>query len=125
MSSYGSYIAACGFTYNGPKGQLGFAPKINPENFKAVFTSAQGWGSLQQIRTETSQTNTLKIAYGKLTIQEIAVELPIEKTAKTIKVTVNSQTVDSTMKKVGNNTIVLLDSVELVKNDIISIIIKL
>jgi hypothetical protein len=80
---------------------------------------------LQQIRTETSQTNTLKIAYGKLTIQEIAVELPIEKTAKTIKVTVNSQTVDSTMKKVGNNTIVLLDSVELVKNDIISIIIKL
>jgi len=125
MASYGAYIAACGFTYNGPKGQLGFAPKLNPENFRAAFTSAQGWGSLQQIRTETSQTNMLKIAYGTLTVQEVSVELPIEKTARTIKVTVNDQTLDSTIKKVGNTTIALFDRVELVKNDMISITIKL
>jgi len=125
MASYGAYIAACGFTYNGPKGQLGFAPKLNPENFRAAFTSAQGWGSLQQIRTETSQTNMLKIAYGTLTVQEVSVELPIEKTARTIKVTVNDQMLDSTIKKVGNTTIALFDRVELVKNDMISITIKL
>ncbi len=125
MASYGAFIAACGFTYNGPKGQLGFAPKINPENFRAAFTSSQGWGSLQQIRTETSQTNTIKIAYGTLTVQEVAVELPKEKTSGTIKVTVNSQTMDSTIKKVGNTTVALFDRVELVKNDVLSITIKL
>lgn len=125
MASYGAFIAACGFTYNGPKGQLGFAPKITPENFKAAFTSSQGWGSSQQIRTKTSQTNVLKIAYGTLMLQELAVELPIGKTARTIKVTVNDQTLDSTIKKVGNTTIALFDRVELVKNDVISIAIEI
>jgi hypothetical protein len=44
MASYGTFITACGFEYHGPKGQISFAPKIHPENFKAPFTSAEGWG---------------------------------------------------------------------------------
>ena len=32
-------------TYHGPKRELGFAPKIHPEDFKCAFTTAEGWGS--------------------------------------------------------------------------------
>ena len=47
MSSYGCLVAACGFEYHGPKGVLGFAPKLSPENFRAPFTVAQGWGTFR------------------------------------------------------------------------------
>jgi len=125
MASYGAFIAACGFTYNGPKGQLGFAPKINPENFKAAFTGAEGWGSIEQIRTANSQINTLKIAYGKLVIQQIEVSLPEEKRVSDIKVTLNSELVDATIKKVDNKTIVLFNSIKLIQNDMITVAIKI
>ena len=30
MASYGVFLAACGFEYHGPRGHLGFAPRITP-----------------------------------------------------------------------------------------------
>ncbi|MDQ2864131.1 MAG: GH116 family glycosyl-hydrolase [Bacteroidota bacterium] len=48
MASHGTFISACGFTYHGPKGHIGFSPKLTPENFKAPFTVAEGWGTYSQ-----------------------------------------------------------------------------
>ena len=75
MASYGAYIAAFGFTYNRPKGQIVFAPKLNPEIFKSAFTATNGWGSLQQTKTANSQTNSLKMEYGTLAIRQIEISL--------------------------------------------------
>ncbi len=119
MASYGAFIAACGFTYNGPKGQIGFDPKVNPENFKAAFTATEAWGSLQQTRTATSQTNSLKIAFGKLMIQQIELSLPEGKTALSLKVSLNNQPLEASFKKVENKTIVLFESQKLIGNDAI------
>ncbi|MCL6260129.1 GH116 family glycosyl-hydrolase [Aquiflexum sp. TKW24L] len=124
MASYGAFIAACGYTYNGPKGQLGFAPKMNPENFKAAFISAEGWGSICQTRTATSQTNTVKMAQGKLHVQELEVALPEGKSATSIEFTLNHKSVDATVKKEGNKTIVIFESVGLMENDRIAAVIK-
>ncbi len=35
MASYGVFLAACGFEYHGPKGHLGFAPRLAPDDFRA------------------------------------------------------------------------------------------
>jgi len=40
MMGYGVYLAACGYEYHGPRGHLGFAPRIHPENFRCAFTHA-------------------------------------------------------------------------------------
>lgn len=109
MASYGTFRTACGYTYNGPKGQLGFAPKLNPENFKAAFAATSGWGSLQQTRTTTSQTNTLKIKYGKLVIQQIEVALAEGKVTSEIRVMLNSELIDASFKNVQNKTLVFLN----------------
>lgn len=124
MASYGAFIAACGFTYNGPKGQIGFAPKVNPENFKAAFTAAEGWGSLHQTRTETSQTNTIKIVYGKLKIQQIELALPNGKVASDIKVTVNTKPVETSFKIVEDKMLVTFERQELKEKDKVSVVIK-
>ena len=121
MASYGAFIAACGFTYNGPKGQIGFAPKVNPENFKAAFTATEGWGSLQQTRTATSQTNTIKLEYGKLAIQQIEVSLPTGKLASSITVAVNKKPIESSFTNVEDKTVVVFANQELKENDLISI----
>ncbi|NUS00745.1 MAG: hypothetical protein HOV67_36460, partial [Kribbellaceae bacterium] len=44
MMGYGTYLAACGYEHHGPRGHLGFAPRIQPENFRGAFTTAEGWG---------------------------------------------------------------------------------
>ena len=72
MSSYGAFVAASGFKYHGPKGILGFNPKINPENFKSAFITAEGWGSFTQKRSRGEQINTLKIRYGTINLCEIS-----------------------------------------------------
>lgn len=125
MASYGAFIAACGFTYNGPKGHLGFAPKVNPENFKAAFTATDGWGSLQQTRTETAQTNSIKIAFGTLRLQQIEVVLPEGKGAKKMMVTVNNKFLKASFKNTEDKTIVVFENQELKENDLISVTVTL
>ncbi|HTE34288.1 MAG TPA: GH116 family glycosyl-hydrolase, partial [Chryseolinea sp.] len=76
MASYGTFITACGFTHHGPKGIIGFAPKLSPNNFKAPFTTALGWGTYAQVRKGKQQEHSLSLKYGKLMLREIIVEKP-------------------------------------------------
>ncbi len=91
MASYGVFLAACGFEYHGPKRHIGFAPKLTPENFKAAFTSAEGWGSLSQSRTDKAQTNRIEVKWGGLRLRTLAFELPPGATLKTATVLAGSK----------------------------------
>ena len=48
MASYGVFLAACGYEHHGPKRHLAFAPRLSPEDFRAAFTTAEGWGTFSQ-----------------------------------------------------------------------------
>ncbi len=84
MASYGVYLAACGFEYHGPKGHMGFAPRLTPENFKCAFTSAEGWGSFGQKFEGGRHEAEIAVRWGRLKLQTIALENAAAHSAKVL-----------------------------------------
>ncbi|MDW8366979.1 MAG: GH116 family glycosyl hydrolase, partial [Abditibacteriales bacterium] len=76
MSSYSLLLAASGFNYDAASGSLSFAPRLTPINFKAFFTTASGWGSFSQQKTQDATRSTISIKYGSLTLNHLTLELP-------------------------------------------------
>ncbi|MGD0092310.1 MAG: GH116 family glycosyl-hydrolase [Planctomycetota bacterium] len=76
MASYGVFLAACGYEHHGPKGHLGFAPRLTPEDFRVAFTTAEGWGTFTQKREGQSQRETIELKSGKLRLKTLAFALP-------------------------------------------------
>ena len=76
MASYGVFLAACGFEYHGPKGHLGFAPRLTPENFKAPFTGAAGWGTYSQQFQVSSFRSQVSLKWGTLRLKTLALAVP-------------------------------------------------
>ncbi len=69
------FLAASGFEYHGPNGHLGFAPRIQPEQFKAAFTAAEGWGTFSQQAGPTGYHAEVAVKWGKLRLRSLSVEL--------------------------------------------------
>jgi len=96
MAVYGVFTAVCGFEYHGPKGHIGFAPRLTPENFKAAFTSAEGWGTFTQKTEGAMQYETIEVKWGQLRLRSLAFAALAGKTPQSVKVIVNDQPVEGT-----------------------------
>lgn len=107
MASYGTFITACGFEYHGPKGYMRFAPKWDKENFKAPFTSAEGWGTYKQQKTGSKQTHTLALKYGSLTLKRLSFETLFEKKIDTISARLAGRQIPLTFKQEGQQLSIL------------------
>ncbi|MEI2722084.1 MAG: GH116 family glycosyl hydrolase [Verrucomicrobiota bacterium] len=109
MASYGVFIAACGFEYHGPKGRIGFSPRLTPEDFKAPFTAAEGWGSFSQIRTDKTQTNRIALKWGGLRVKTLAFELPPAATLSAATVAVGAKQIPAKAIQTGQRVELTLD----------------
>lgn len=74
MASYGVFLAACGYQYHGPSGKLGFAPRLQPENFRAAFTTAEGWGTYSQKIENGRLAASLELKWGRLRLTSLGLE---------------------------------------------------
>ncbi|MGD8500504.1 MAG: GH116 family glycosyl hydrolase [Phycisphaerales bacterium] len=88
MASWGVYTALAGYEYHGPKGHLGFAPKITSEDFRAAFTAAEGWGTFAQKRDGKTQRERIELRWGRLNLKSLAFTVPED--FRSVKVTVAS-----------------------------------
>jgi len=95
MASFGVYLAACGYEYHGPKGVLGFAPRLRPEDFRAAFTAAEGWGTFSQRRTTGKQTEQIHLKYGSLRVRHLRFQLPEGARSRTVTAAVDGQVVNA------------------------------
>ena len=84
LASWGVLLALENYSYDGPAGQLGFAPKINSGHFQSFFTAAEGWGNISQTRTSKSQLNEVWLRYGKLRLSSL--RLQPERTPVTVRI---------------------------------------
>jgi hypothetical protein len=108
MASYGVFVAACGFTYHGPRGHLGFAPRLTLADFRAAFTTAQGWGTFSQHRGQEAHNATIALKWGKLRLRTLALAVTAKKTPETVKVAVNGNPVQATPVWQGNRVQIVL-----------------
>jgi hypothetical protein len=109
MASYGVFLGLCGFQYHGPKGHLGFAPRITPENFRAAFTGAEGWGTISQTRADHAQTNRVALKWGRLAVGTLAFELPEGATLREASLAVAGRPVGAEARQDDRRVIVTLN----------------
>jgi len=92
MASYGVYMAACGLEVHGPKGHIGFAPRIGAANFKAAFTAAEGWGAFSQTVKGGRTHAAIAVAYGKVRLKTLALSsMSTVSRSKGVKVKLNGK----------------------------------
>jgi non-lysosomal glucosylceramidase len=108
MASYGLFTAACGYEYHGPKGYLAFAPRVTPEDFRAAFTSAEGWGRFSQKITGLQQTASLEIKWGKLRLKTLG--LAVKAAPASVRVQVNGQAVPASSQFKEGRVLVTFDT---------------
>ena len=106
MASYGVYLAACGYEYHGPKGHLGFAPRLSPEQFRAAFTAAEGWGTYRQSRAEGTLSAGVLVKWGQVRLRSLSFEVLGQ--PKTAKVSLGNQSVPATVSQDGTRLVVTL-----------------
>jgi uncharacterized protein (DUF608 family) len=102
MASYGVYIAACGYEYNGPKGYIAFAPRLTPDQFQAAFTAAQGWGSFSQEKKDNALQASLLVRWGMLRLKTLGLAQAAGVAGKTVQASVDGKTVAAALSLAGN-----------------------
>ncbi|MCR8556983.1 hypothetical protein KXD93_04990 [Mucilaginibacter sp. BJC16-A38] len=119
MASWGVFLALCDFQYDGPKGILGFAPKIQPEHFQSFFSAAEGWGNIAQERKGRIQTNTVSLVYGKLGLQQLRVSVITK--VKTIQLKRNGHVIIMQPAQQDNQLTIRFEPLNLKSGDQITI----
>lgn len=93
MASYGVFTAACGYEHHGPNGYLGFAPRLSPENFKAAFTTSEGWGNFSQRIENNNLHAEIELKWGELSLRTLSLDLPAGVTLRTSTLNLNGRNV--------------------------------
>ncbi len=106
LASWGCLISVSGFLYDGPAGRFGFSPRWQPDNFRAFFTAAAGWGTLEQIRdgqrqTKGSQTNRIHVKHGDVRLRELVFELPAKIASPNVRVELDGQPLPAQLRPNG------------------------
>jgi non-lysosomal glucosylceramidase len=125
MASYGVFLELCGYEYHGPKGHLGFAPKIRPEDFRGAFSTAEGWGAFAQKVEGGKQKAAIELKFGQLRLRTLSLGLAGNANPKGATVTVASKPVSvSFAVKEGKAMIEFAEEVAMREGDAMEIALR-
>jgi len=96
MASWGVLTALAGYEYDGPRGHLGFVPKLTPRHFRSAFTTAEGWGTFEQERDGGTQQERIQVRWGSLRLRLLAFKVPKKLRAGRVSVTAAGRPVRAT-----------------------------
>lgn len=125
LASWGVYTALCGYEYHGPKGHLGFAPNITPENFQAAFTAAGAWGSFSQKRQADIEAEQIKVRWGRLNLKTLSFVVPHNFSPTGVSVRVQDQPVESSYQlREGRVKVALKKELVLSEGQVLQVVIR-
>ena len=79
---------------------------MSPDNFKAPFTAAEGWGTLAQKVADGQQSASIELRYGKLHLKQLALDsVPGTQASKPV-VTLDGRNIDTQFQRDGARTII-------------------
>ncbi|MDR0749619.1 MAG: hypothetical protein LBF62_08620 [Tannerellaceae bacterium] len=116
MASYGVLTAIQDYWYDGPKGIMGFAPKLMPEKFSGFFTSAEGWGNITQTKSGSVQQNTVEVKYGRLTLCQLKLSALPGISPEEVKIFHNDKEIPVSVEN-NNKLTITFNKIELKKGD--------
>lgn len=106
MAGYGVFLAVCGYEYHGPRGHLAFSPRISPDRFRAVFTAAEGWGTLEQTRAAGSQKQRIEVKSGQLRLRSLAFDVAPGMTPKSVSTSAGGRALKPAFEAAGSRVTV-------------------
>ena len=78
MASWGAVLGLSGYHYSGVKQELGFRPRINPQEFQTFWSTGKAWGSFRQSQIGNSQEAELSVKHGEITLKTLSLGWIIE-----------------------------------------------
>jgi hypothetical protein len=121
MASYGVFLAACGFEYHGPKGHLGFVPRVVSREakllgvatpaqttFRCAFTAAEGWGTYSQTVESGTQRAEVVVKWGRLRVRTLALGYPRDIGISSVRVTLDGRALKNAYRLYGGRVVIAL-----------------
>ncbi len=126
LAGWGVFTALCGFDYNGPACRMAFAPSLTPEDFKAAFTAAEGWGTFIQQRKGSVQTERITLNWGRLSLKVLSFDIPQGIAVKRVTAKVGASVPVKVEHTCENNTVtvVLEKNLSLNSGDMVEVVIE-
>ncbi len=118
LSSWGLIDALSGYYLNAPINLMEFNPKYKPNNFKSCFVATEGWGSFEQKRTETTQTNYLSVKYGAVSLKTLKLGIPKGKTISEVTIKLGKNIIDAGFKQEDGFIIINLQNKTLIQSNV-------
>jgi uncharacterized protein (DUF608 family) len=123
MASWGVLLALEGFDYDGPAKSLGFAPKIQQDHFSGFFTGAEGWGTLEQERTGSRQTNSIHLRMGKLSLQKLCID--VQGSPRSMQLFLGKDKIPATYTSEEDKLLVKFDQLDIQQDQTLRLVIGL
>jgi hypothetical protein len=97
LSSWSLLTALSGYHYSAPDATLVFDPRLNPHDFRSLFTTGRGWGRVAIASGRAATRAVLTLLHGELTLRELG----IARAQGAVRATLGKRTVGAGLKEAG------------------------
>ncbi len=108
MASHGVYLAACGFDYDGPRGEIGLDPRLNPSAFRCAFIGAEGWGTFAVHEDPSGHRAELTVRHGQLAVSVLRLGAGNAAVPRHVALTLDGDAHPASLEAVGHQLRVVL-----------------
>ncbi|MCW8132260.1 MAG: hypothetical protein KIS92_18070 [Planctomycetota bacterium] len=110
MASWSLVTALGGFSYSAVEGRIGFAPKVNAENFRSFFSLDAGWGVYAQKSSAKKFSASIEAGYGRVELKALDLAPPKTLAGKAPRASVNGKAVGASAEATDAGVRVTLET---------------